>query len=56
MEALKLAEKAVAISKEKEPAFLDTLAEAYYANGDAQKAVDTERKALALKPKAPAGI
>jgi TPR repeat protein len=50
VEALQLAKVAVAVSEEKEPALLDTLAEAYYANGDPQKAVELERKAIALNP------
>jgi TPR repeat protein len=49
-EALQLAKTAVAMSEEKEPAYLDTLAEAYYATGEPQKAADLERKAIALNP------
>lgn len=49
-DALQLAKSAVAMSEEKEPAYLDTLAEAYYATGDPQKAADLERKAIALNP------
>lgn len=45
--ALVLAERAVAI--EKSPTFLDTLAEAYYANGSAQKAIETIKEAIALE-------
>jgi len=45
--ALVLAEKAVAM--EKSPIFLDTLAEAYYANGSAQKAVETIKEAISLE-------
>jgi TPR repeat protein len=49
--ALEYAGKAVA-SKRDEPAYLDTLAEAYYVNQHYQSAVDTEEKALALAPAA----
>jgi tetratricopeptide (TPR) repeat protein len=49
-DALQLAKTAVTMSEEKEPAYLDTLAEAYYATGDPQKAADLERKAIALNP------
>jgi Zn-dependent protease with chaperone function len=45
--ALVLAEKAVAL--EKSPSFLDTLAEAYYANGSTQKAVETIKEAISLE-------
>lgn len=45
--ALVLAEKAVAI--ERSPTFLDTLAEAYYANGLVQKAIETINEAIALE-------
>ena len=45
--ALLLAERAVAI--EKSPTFLDTLAEAYYANGSVQKAIETIKEAIALE-------
>ena len=44
--ALLLAERAVAI--EKSPTYLDTLAEAYYANGSVQKAIETINEAIAL--------
>jgi len=45
--ALVLAEKAVAM--EKSPIFLDTLAEAYYANGSAQKAIEIIKEAIVLE-------
>lgn len=45
--ALLLAERAVAI--EKSPTYLDTLAEAYYANGSVQKAIETINEAIALE-------
>ena len=32
------------------PEILDTLAEAYFVNGDFDKAIETERKALELSP------
>jgi hypothetical protein len=44
--AVELAEKSVAIKKT--PGNLDTLAEAYYANGSIQKAVDTIKEAISL--------
>jgi hypothetical protein len=48
--ALEYAVKAVAATEEKDAAVLDTLAESYYVNGQYGKAVETERKALALQP------
>jgi TPR repeat protein len=47
-EAVAMATKAVAASNN--PDYLDTLAAAYFANGDTDKAVETEQKALARKP------
>ena len=47
-EAVALATKAVAASSN--PDYLDTLAAAYFANGETDKAVETEQKALARKP------
>jgi Zn-dependent protease with chaperone function len=47
--ALQLAKKAVAL--ERSPVFLDTLAEAYYANGSIQKAIRTIQDAIALATK-----
>jgi tetratricopeptide (TPR) repeat protein len=44
--AIELAEKAV--TKERTPAYLDTLAEAYYLNGSIQKAIDTINEAISL--------
>jgi tetratricopeptide (TPR) repeat protein len=51
--ALELALKAVALTEERNPAILDTLAEAYFANGDTAKAIETGRKATALAPANP---
>ena len=48
--ALEYARKAVAISKGAKANFLDTLAEALYANGLFDEAVATEKKALSLDP------
>ncbi len=48
--AVELAEKAAALSQQRNAFILDNLAEAYFASGAAQKAVDTERKALSLAP------
>jgi tetratricopeptide (TPR) repeat protein len=42
--ALALAERAISI--ERIPVYLDTLAEAYYENGDQQKALEAIREAL----------
>jgi TPR repeat protein len=47
-EAVALATKAVAASSN--PDYLDTLAAAYFANGDNDKAVETEQKALTRSP------
>jgi tetratricopeptide (TPR) repeat protein len=46
--ALEYALQAVALEDGKNPHPLDTLAEAYYVNGDSQRAVLTEKRALAL--------
>jgi len=46
--AIALATKAVAAGNN--PDYLDTLAEAYYSDGQADKAVETEQKALARNP------
>jgi hypothetical protein len=46
--AVALARKAVAAMKRKDPHTLDTLAAAYAASGEFEKAVSTEREALAL--------
>lgn len=48
--ALEHALLAVELSRGKQPEFLDTLAEAYYANGDYRQAVETETRTLALDP------
>lgn len=47
-EAVALATKAVAASNN--PDYLDTLAAGYFANGETDKAVETEQKALARNP------
>ena len=47
-EAVALASRAVAASNK--PEYLDTLAAAYFANGENDKAVETEEKALARDP------
>jgi TonB family protein len=49
--ALDLALRAVNMSGEKEPEYLDTLASAYFDNGHFDKALEAEKKALALRPK-----
>jgi tetratricopeptide (TPR) repeat protein len=46
--AIALATKAVAASSN--PDYLDTLAAAYFADGQTDKAVETEQKALAKDP------
>jgi tetratricopeptide (TPR) repeat protein len=48
--ALKLAQDAVSATARKNPFFLDTLAWAWFRNGEPSKAVDVEREALALLP------
>ena len=48
--ALKLVEKAVAKSNGKHAGILDTLALAYHRTGDTAKAIETQRKAVALLP------
>lgn len=50
VEALAQAQQAVKLSRWKEGAFIDTLAEALYLNGKYEQAVDTQKKALALDP------
>jgi membrane associated rhomboid family serine protease/Tfp pilus assembly protein PilF len=49
-EALQLAQRAVALSDWKEPAFIDTLAEALYVNQQYTAAVKVQTRALALEP------
>lgn len=51
-EAVKLAEKAVELSENKDWSFLDTLAAAYAENGDFAKAIATGNKALEMAPEA----
>jgi tetratricopeptide (TPR) repeat protein len=46
--ALELALRATLATKESNPLFLDTLAWAYFRNGDAASAIRTERQALSL--------
>lgn len=46
--ALALAKEAV--SMERAPIYLDTLAEAYYVNGSIDKAVETSKEAISLEP------
>ena len=48
--ALDHAQLAVKLTDWKEGEFIDTLAEAHYANGDYQQAVEIQEKALALEP------
>ena len=48
--ALMYAKKAVGLDREPVPAHLDTLAEAYYVNGEFDKAIEIEKKALSLMP------
>lgn len=48
--ALAHAEQAVQLTNWKEGEFIDTLAEAHYANGDYHGAVEIQKKALALLP------
>ncbi len=51
--ALEHAHRAVELSQWKEANFIDTLAEALYANGDFRHAVEVQTKALQLDPKNP---
>jgi tetratricopeptide (TPR) repeat protein len=48
--ALAHAERAVELTNWKEGQFIDTLAEAHYANGDFEQAVEIQKRALALLP------
>jgi membrane associated rhomboid family serine protease/tetratricopeptide (TPR) repeat protein len=50
-QALEHARRAVDLSKWREPTFVDTLAEAFYASGNFSEAVKVETLALALDPK-----
>lgn len=47
---VQLATKAVELTHQRSASLLDTLAEAYFASGDRDKAVEYGRKALALSP------
>jgi tetratricopeptide (TPR) repeat protein len=47
---VELGTKAAAITRNRQPTILDTLAEAYFAAGNKEKAVETERRALLLAP------
>ena len=49
-QALSLAQRVNEITNDRDPAFLDTLAFAYHANGETQLALETQRKALDLMP------
>jgi TPR repeat protein len=51
--AVDYAYRAVQLSKEKEPLYLDTLAAAYFAAGRQADAIASERKAMALVPSDP---
>jgi TPR repeat protein len=51
-EALRLAQHAVELTNQQDEYYLDTLAEAYFAKGDFNTAVDLERKAVRLKSSA----
>jgi tetratricopeptide (TPR) repeat protein len=48
--ALDHAKKAAQLSKEKNAEILDTLAKAYFINGQVKEAIDAENKALKLEP------
>jgi tetratricopeptide (TPR) repeat protein len=48
--ALEHAQRAVELTKWRVAGFVDTLAEAHFASGDYQQAVDIQKKALALEP------
>jgi tetratricopeptide (TPR) repeat protein len=50
VKALEHAKKAAALSKEKNAEILDTLARAYFINGQIKEAIDAENKALKLEP------
>lgn len=47
-----MAERSNTVSKGKDPSSLDTLANAYFKNGEIEKAVSTQQKALAVAPAA----
>jgi tetratricopeptide (TPR) repeat protein len=48
--AVELASKAATITRNRQPTILDTLAEAYFAAGNREKAVETEKRAILLAP------
>lgn len=48
--AVELAQRAVVLTNWKDAGFVDTLAEAHFANGDFLQAVEIQKKALALEP------
>jgi len=48
--ALRLAQRAVELSEERDPNILDTLAEAYYVNGNFAEAIKIERRVVAMAP------
>ncbi len=48
--AVELATKAAAITRNRQPSILDTLAEAYFASGNRDKALEFEHRALLLAP------
>ena len=50
VKALRYAKQAVELDGERTPAYLDTLAEAYYVNNQFDKAMEMEKKAISLKP------
>jgi tetratricopeptide (TPR) repeat protein len=50
VKALEHAKKAAELSKEKNAEVLDTLARAYFINGQIKEAIDAENKALKLEP------
>jgi len=52
--ALECAQRAVELSGGQAAYILDTLAEAYFANGDVDRAIETEERAIALDPNDPA--
>ncbi len=49
--ALKIAQRAAELTKEGNPSILDTLARAWFTKGDAAKAVEFQKKAIAIDPK-----
>jgi tetratricopeptide (TPR) repeat protein len=51
--ALEHAQRAVDLTQGKQGDFIDTLAEAHFANGEYQLAVEIQKKALALEPDNP---